>query len=213
MKKLMLSLIGGACIVGSVFADISVGFVNDPPILDGAGGSPITGGFVSVLVWSPTAPVMSELAGLDGRANTSEFVLVRETGMSPGIFDAVTSQNGGAYFVFDGSDVGGATVNINEGYLFTRVFHTTGSDIHQGDDYLQIQVLGDGTASGLPLYTNPDGTKNVPFYTSTVLPPGTAIDSQNLQAVPEPGTFGLMGLAGLGLFMARRSALKKARRI
>jgi len=213
MKKVSIITVAVMLIAGYASADIAVGFTSAPPVLDGA---PIANGFVAQLIWS-SAPRTGAGGGLlslaltdndgDFVANANEYVLVEETGMSPGIFDATVSQNGGFAFQFDDVDVGGQ--DINSGWLYSRIVATTVGNapmtINAGDWYLETSLVQLG--AGLGVYTNPDGTKNTPINSTTILLAPTPVQADGLQVVvPEPATISLMGIAGLGMFLARRKA-------
>jgi len=77
------------------------------------------------------------------------------------------------------------------------VFDLNGGGIAEGD-FIGLGIGGvilDMAAVGDPAPTNPQ-----------LINPGAV--TANIQVIPEPATLGLMGIAGLGLFLAR----KKARR-
>ena len=196
MRK--ISIVAVAILVaGYASADIATGFNSLPPVFEaGSPGVVLTGGFTAQLIWSDVAP--SGVLDLSGKANANEVILVTETGFSPATFDAAVSQNGGFAFQFDDVDVGG--LDINSGYLYSRIIE--GPAITAGAWYLQSSLAQLG--AGLPVYTNPDTTVNPPIYSTSILAAPVTIDADGLQVIPEPATFGLMGIAGLGMFLARK---------
>ncbi len=196
IKKISIFVVAVCCVASSASADISVGFQGAAPVSDDVGV--ITSGFVAKLIWSPYAPSILEV-NTTGLAE-GEIALVTYFGYTPGIFDA-TSLNNGFTYIFEDSDVGG--MDVNAGYIFARLFHTSGEVISVGDDYLQMSLTSVDSGT-LPTYTNPDGTKNTPFYTASITSAPILITADGLQVVPEPATLGLMGVAGLGMFLARR---------
>jgi len=202
MKKIISGIIGIVLVAGLASADLGVSFYNNQVgVQDGAGNFLV--GTTMQLIWSPTEAIT--VAGL---YDVTPLAIRGESDGEDGFVLATGStENYGFWSTMDGlytsTDVGGA--NINTGYFYVRVFNNNTSDfvdfaMEEGANYV---------------YSSTDTSTT---YSENAIPgPNSSVINTNQNAttttVPEPGTFGLMGLAGLGLFMARRSALKKARRI
>ena len=90
------------------------------------------------------------------------------------------------------------TAGIPGGNVYGRIFQNSGAAA--GSFYYQgvIASIGNVDLGAIP----------APLASTYDLLPASASAVANLQVVPEPATLGLMGIAGLGMFLAR----KKARR-
>ena len=202
MKKIISGIIGMVLVAGLASADLSVDFFNGKVgVQDGAGNFLV--GTTIQLIWSPTEAItgggsydVTPLAIRGESDGEDGFVLATGVTESHGTWAPISG-------LYTSVDVGGA--NINTGYFYARIFNNNTSDFV---DF----AMGEGANY---VYSSTDTSTT---YSENAIPgaPNTLIyTNQNATTttVPEPGTFGLMGLAVLGLFMARRSALKKARRI
>jgi len=216
MKKITAICGFLAFVIAGVNADLSVSFVNNttavgmPGIVEGDGDLShyIPEPSIVQLIWSPVNNTASRLSNTEvdvgGTLKAGEVLLLQTTTAPPNPwgYGSWNPTSG----VWNDAFVGG--VDINTGYFYARVF--TGDAL--GDSYYYETAGID--ASGWDY--DPNDPQNQPVYNDSMLKDETAfiaVDANNTTVIPEPGTFGLMGLAGLGLFMARRSALKKARRI
>ena len=182
-----------AAATGVATADIAVGWLQTAPVWSEAGAGNVIAPGKAQLIWSATDTsglLASTVFG--GRATADEVILHSLDTAAAGQWTL-----GGATLVYDDSNVGG--LDINAGYLFTRIFESTGS-ITVADNYITVTVWDPILAT----YTNPDLTVNAPFQTASVVLAPTGIDSQGTTVIPEPATLGLMGIAGLGLFLARK---------
>jgi len=210
MKKQIIAFSVITLLAFNSKADLSISFVNNSHGITTGASTFLPEGSLVQLIWSPVDNVTSRLisgAGVGGALKPGEFLLVASDTSEPtpfgyGSWKAVP---GG----YDSSDVGGA--DINTGYFFARIFVNNAA---YGTPYYETTAVN--AADWMFDPTDPGNQK--PYDDSIVANDGgsnlsIAIQANSTTVIPEPGTFGLMGLAGLGLFMARRSALKKARRI
>jgi len=215
MNKRLFILVVATVTATLALADLSTDWRNSSKGIYDVGGAgsagPFVVGGVVQLIWSPTGITTTtgnsyavDASAIRGQITgiASEYVLLRDITTTYGKFTGSTD-------VFTSADIGGA--DINTGFFFTRIFQGDGSG---GQFFL------DTDAVDASLWVYDDGAGNSPpvpdtatIYKENAIANTVWIDANNTTVIPEPGTFGLMGLAGLGLFMARRSALKKARRI
>lgn len=192
MKKIT-TLVAAFAAVTVASADISVNFAASGTGLLLAGEtapgptSILGAGNLVQLVWSGSNTGY-QTDDLDlSLANGGETILATTVTTLGGNFDA-----GGA--VYADSDVGG--VDINNGYFFARVFDSAAPVA--GASFIEMGIQG----SSLNEYVVTDPASP---YTDSLNDLGfTAIDAQGTTVVPEPATIGLMGIAGLGMFAARR---------
>lgn len=193
MKKIT-TLVAALAAVTVASADISVNFAASGTglLLAGEtvpGPSTVLGaGNLVQLVWSASnTGYQSDNLDLS-LANSGETILATTTTVFGGNFNA-----GGA--VYADSDVGG--VDINSGYFFARVFDSAAPVA--GASFLEMGIQG----SSLTEY---DSLNANTAYTDSLHDLGgfPAIDAQGTTVIPEPATIGLLGIAGAGLYAARR---------
>jgi len=209
MKRLGL-IIMTVLTVYVVHADLAINWSNWQIILND-NATPLLDGAKAQLIWSPTGITTTTPGAYNVQGGTmlsGEFLLAETVtaGWGAGAPDDYGLWNtvSGTY---TDANVGGA--DIHTGYFFTRIFGNDG--VVYGESFLDT-----GAVDASLWVFDIDHPGDTTYSKNAV--PGTAfetidLNSNNTTVIPEPGTFGLMGLAGLGLFMARRSALKKARRI
>ena len=168
------------------FADIAVLWNNEGYTKNEGNAWDDTGPVLTQLIWSPINPVAVVSAG--GGLAVGEVELDTRN-VAWGYFaDNVTAQVVDDLFV--------SAPDVNAGYLFVRTWNVAGTYYNQTitiDPTLEPYVATDtGTIIAVSLV--PTDAAAYPFT--------------NVEAIPEPATLGLMGIAGLGMFLAR----KKARR-
>lgn len=205
-KKVMFTAAVAVLAAGVASADLSVSWGNvSVAVTSTASGDFINDNLVQLL-WS--AGGNTTVAGgynvLGGATQAGEFVLLQTTDHSGTPVAGIGMWNPIAG-VWGNADVGGA--DINAGFFFTRVFQTAGAEA--GTSFYDtlvvdssawvLDVLVPGTVYGGQAILDVPGGQQLGITTT---------DGRATTVIPEPATFGLMGLAGLGLFLAR----KKARR-
>lgn len=192
MKKIT-TLVAAFAAATVASADISVNFAASGTglLLAGEtvpGGSTVLGaGNLVQLVWSASnTGYQSDDLDLS-LANAGETILATTTTTFGGNFNAGSG-------VYGDADVGG--VDINTGYFFARVFDSAAPVANAY--FLEMGIEG----SSLTEYSNLDAGS---VYSDSLNDIGfTAIDFQDTQVIPEPATIGLLGIAGAGLYAARR---------
>ena len=181
-----------ALVAASSFADINIAWNSQNNYVGNFDGDGLIADETSAaLLWTADTPVLAATLSSSG-VGAGEFLLNFTTSTTGGGF-AFAGLN------YDNDDVGGA--DINDGYFFTRIFDT--EVLSDANYYTQGGVNGKALIdAGSP----PDPLKvyGTPVYSSA----GGFGQTVNSYVVPEPATFGLMGVAGLGMFLAR----KKSRR-
>lgn len=182
MKKIVTMAVAAA-FAGLAVADISINFENLGTTVNAAGG-----GFVNQalaqLIWT-AAPVQTQ-GNPDGALNAGE-VLLAEVTTTVGYAGTWSDQP----MVVRGTDAGVGGV-VADGNFFVRIYDV---DAMAKDDYFLQQFVTEGP---LVEFAKPSDI----YQTNGLL--GGDIDAQGYQIVPEPATIGLMGIAGLGMFLARR---------
>lgn len=194
MKKIVVASVA-AMLCGAAFADISVDLKNDAAIFtDIAGESGVMVDSAKIqLVWNASAPAAVPGEVLQGSLLAVGDVIL-DTFLTTSGYAGTWSDLVGKGGLFSDTDVGG---NILAGYLTVRVFDS--NNLVAGDKYLQFNVDVDGSLTAFDL--------TVPATTYQTLSAITASDfasSDYIIQVPEPSTIGLLGVAGFGIFLARR---------
>ena len=195
-KNKLMGLLLVACINSSAFADLQViwsgldGFVRadgSTPILDGGGAN----AYLAQLLWTPDAFIAPASVGGAVGPGSNEVILQTHvvTHAAAGDFGLLFSQN------FAGAFPGA-------GFVYARVFDV-GSDntanIVEGMDYYAgplLAAVDESDPSINQFYNIHSGSG--PFE------PSFQTDELNLQVVPEPSVFALLGIGGLMLALRRR---------
>jgi hypothetical protein len=209
MNKVIMMAAVFAVGVGIANADLSVKWFNGKIIVDDGSGGLADGAKVQLL-WSQTGIqtagggtfAVENGALLAGEFLLQETVTLGSGGGQPANYGLWSPLTG----VWGNADVGGA--DINTGFFYTRIFNTTGVANESFLDYGQVDasawVYDDGATSSPPV---PDPAT---IYQLNALPgadfTSVALDlnGSTVVAVPEPATFGMMGVAALGMFLARK---------
>lgn len=183
MKYIITALIAVASVAT---ADIAVSAKTTAPVsTDGTPATYLAPGNLALLVWSASDNSGSTSVDTSGLA-AGEVQLASLSGANAGVILAPASPT-----VYNDASVGGA--DINTGYLYVRIFQD--SSIDAGDLYgVGSAVLGSSLTeydSSVPSTIYSDSFNAAPLTLSNTV-------------VPEPATIGLMGIAGLGMFAARR---------
>jgi hypothetical protein len=200
MKKSMAILSAVALMVAGASADLGVSFSNSDLFIANVGtdtgtdfdpASYLSDGSIAQLIWSADAPA-GAMPGVDvgGTMLAGEFLLstINLNTLAYGAWGP------GPGLTYTSADVGGA--DINAGYIYARVFEGVGA----ANEYYYTSTKVIDTANWVLVGTDPSTV-----YSASVPEAGIInIDAQGTQVVPEPATIGLMGIAGLGMFLARR---------
>ncbi len=192
MKKVMAMLVA-ATVAGVATADIAVDFQNN-------GGAYTDSGlyneaYTVQLVWNATGiqtQVGTDLLG----AGDVVLATANTTAGFAGTFNLGSIVKGDA-------DVGG---NVLAGYLSVRVFDDAQTSV---GEFGALYALDDDGA-----LTEFDSLVASTTYVTDPLSGGplvggampTAAGAGAVEVIPEPATLGLMGIAGLGMFLARKKA-------
>ncbi len=178
MKKI-ITLAIAAFVTTSVVADFAVDLKNNGSTFTTDGSSLVDQAIVQ-LVWNASAP--------------SDAVDTTLTNVGT-VLNSITTTSGYAGTFSDQNPGVQTYTESNTGYLTVRVFDA--ANVAVGDKYFEFNIDVDGSLTE---------------YVATT--PGTIYDTDaiaggNFQAaaqtiIPEPATIGLLGIAGAGLFAARR---------
>ena len=195
MKKVLMAgfAVALAC---TVQADILVNFIGSYGAVDNDGFSPLLGNgeqaFIQLIYAGANNAIDSTGAGVGGTLLDAGDDVVLWSGLGP---VAVGGDFTTEFGTFDAGNIPGA--GINGGFVYGRIFQDSGA--------AASSYFYQGTLSvNMP---NVDlGATPPPLSTQYDLLPSSAGAIANMQVVPEPATLGLMGVAGLGMFLARRKA-------
>lgn len=190
MKKVM-AMIVAAGIAGVAAADIAVNVQNSGGVFTTTGGSYVDSALVQ-LVWNASAPATAP-GTVDATLSAAGDIILSQFTTTSG-YAGTWSDLGDQGGIYSDTDVSGT---VTSGYLTLRVFDASALSV--GSTYLQFDIDVDGS---LTEYSVTDTTTI--YQTDTTL--GGDIASSSYEVVPEPATIGLMGIAGLGMFLARRKA-------
>ena len=214
MKKMKKSTIGIVILFSLLsvgWADLSVSWKNSNVGLQ-SDGTYLPDGTLIQLIWSAngiTTQTNMPYQVEGGARLAGEFLLssrVTETVNGDSNYGLWNQESGNAP-VYDNSDVGGA--NINSGYFFTRVFTSDGS---VGEYFLDTGQVD----ASLYVY---DAQNASTIYKENAIPggAGSTLDLNSrgtlVAAVPEPATFSLIAIAGLGAFFMRRRWLRSLNKV
>ena len=207
MKKTLVLCSAVSLLVMGATADLAVSFWNSTAFFGNVGtdtatdfdpASYLQSDSITQLIWNQNSPTAGNV-GVGGSLLAGE-VLLEQMFLND---SAYGGWGPGAGITYDSAFINASdqydTADINVGFFYARVFE---SGAAQGDYYYTGATVD--AADWVLVGTDP-GTV---FSGSIMEDVTTNIDSQGTQVIPEPATFGLMGIAGLGMFLAR----KKARR-
>jgi hypothetical protein len=195
MKKTMAVLMVVA-VAGVASADLAVNAKNQTPLVRegftevGPGQGLEAGAYVQLL-WSADNTGYQSDDLNDSLLNAGEYLLREGYAGNVGLFNLTSDP------AFTSADVGGA--DINAGYFYARVFER--GTVAPGDFFLEMGITGPTLTAYDPLVPTSTYSFNMGADLTEVW-----IDAQGTTVVPEPATIGLMGIAGLGLVLARRKA-------
>jgi hypothetical protein len=195
MKKTMAVLMVVA-VAGVASADLAVNAKNQTPLVRegftsiGPGQGLEAGAYVQLLWKADNAGYQSDDLA-ESLLNPGEYLLRDGYADNVGLFNLTSSP------AFTDADVGGA--DVNTGYFYARIFER--GTVAPGDFFLEMGIQGPTLTEFDPLVAPSTYSLNMGLDVAEVW-----IDSQGTTVVPEPATIGLMGIAGLGLVLARRKA-------
>lgn len=183
MKKIM-AIAMVAMVAGITSADLSIDWTSGIAggVYDDNGVDFVEGG-TAQLIWS-TSPMIDTAGAYDVANMADEFVLLTDV---TGAYGQGFAGSG----IWSNADVGGN--EISSGYFYTRIFSAT------SDSFLDI-------AGGSPVLATYSATDPSTVYSDAVLAGVYTINQNGTTVIPEPATIGLMGIAGLGMFLARRKS-------
>ena len=195
MKKTMAVLMVVA-VAGVASADLAVNAKNQTPLVRegftsiGPGQGLEAGAYVQLLWKADNAGYQSDDLA-ESLLNPGEYLLRDGYADNVGLFNLTSSP------AFTDAEVGGA--DVNTGYFYARIFER--GTVAPGDFFLEMGIQGPTLTEFDPLVAPSTYSLNMGLDVAEVW-----IDSQGTTVVPEPATIGLMGIAGLGLVLARRKA-------
>jgi hypothetical protein len=205
MKKALLTALG-LSIAGLAMADISVEFKNTTGYLKPGFTSPTGGGVLDTgvfvqLVWK------QDNVGYQTDDLALSLVNPGEVILLSGLADNDRGRFNFGSAIYGNSIIDaalGGSNDINSGHFYARIFETAAPTV--GSYFIELGIQN----PTLKAYDASNPLDTSTSYTDNMgdLALWTSVDAQNTQVIPEPGTIGMMGIAGLGMYLAR----KKSRR-
>ena len=207
MKKCTIGVVVLFSLLSAGWADLKVDWINDSVKVESSGVNLPDGAKIQ-LIWSANGITtqLNQPAQVAGGARLAGEYLLNEgiTETVDGHIDfGLWNTIGGVY---TNANVGGA--NINAGYFFTRIFASADGSV--GEYFLDT---GEVDAS---LYVY-DSQLPSTIYSDNAVPGPSPLDLNSrgtlVVAVPEPATFSLIAIAGLGAFFMRRRWLRSLNKV
>ncbi|MEE9358731.1 MAG: PEP-CTERM sorting domain-containing protein [Sedimenticolaceae bacterium] len=200
MKKTM-AIVAVIAMAGVASADLAVDWASTAGMYDvggsGGGGPFITDGIVQ-LIWDASGS--QTISGGAGGYNVGGGALLAgEFLLNTAVINSGFGQWADGVGIYSDANVGGA--DIASGVFFTRIFQdatgSVGSFFLDTGEMAATLVYNAGPPVDPASITDYSGIAVVGASTGS-------IDANATTVIPEPATFGLMGIAGLGMFLARR---------
>jgi hypothetical protein len=193
VKKVCVLAVG--LITATAFADVAIIWENPGFYVD-EGGTYDVGPLLTQLIWSESEPVAATGLATDTASRNGGLIAAQgevELASETKDYAQFLSTTAIIYTDADVAAIGGDPV-VNDGYVFIRAWNQEGTYYAQSDTGVSL------LSPTLVEYNAQD--------TGTILDiKGAATGaSTNIEAIPEPATLGLMGIAGIGLYLARRKA-------
>ncbi len=194
MKKKYMIVACLVAVAGVSSADFAYNWMNVEYAISIDSTTVLNDGALIQLIWRPdnTADRTVSKAGIGGAVDASggEILIssaftLSPTGPPPDFGLWVDN----IYVIFEST-----IPDVHSGYIFTRIFQDGTADF--GDIYYDTEYL-----SSSLVYEELDVNS---IETANTVTDDVEISSLGTTVIPEPATIGLMGIAGLGMFLARR---------